>query len=170
MEHGARSFRYRSLILVIHFIVVGQKMPKWVQTGYAEYEKRLPKACQLKLVELPMATRGKTGSVDKYKVEEAKRIEVAIPKGAALVILDENGQQPSTLKFADKLESWLGNGQDIALVVGGPDGLHADLIQKATWKWSLSKLTLPHPMVRVLVAEQIYRAWSVIQNHPYHRE
>ncbi|HBQ44127.1 MAG TPA: 23S rRNA (pseudouridine(1915)-N(3))-methyltransferase RlmH [Thiomicrospira sp.] len=156
--------------MIIHFIVVGQKMPKWVQDGYYEYEKRLPKSCQLKLVELPMATRGKTGSVEKYKQQEAKRIEEAIPKGSMLVILDENGQQPSTLKFANKLEEWLASGQDIALVVGGPDGLSAELIAKASWKWSLSKLTLPHPLVRVMVAEQIYRGWSVIQNHPYHRE
>lgn len=156
--------------MIIHFIVVGQKMPKWVQDGYGEYAKRLPKSCALKLVELPMATRGKTGSVEQYKAEEAKRILNAIPKGAKLIILDEHGQQPSTLNFAKKLGDWLASGQDIALVVGGPDGLQAELIAQAEWKWGLSKLTLPHPLVRVLVAEQIYRAWSVLQNHPYHRE
>lgn len=156
--------------MVIHFIVVGQKMPKWVNEGYQEYAKRLPKACSLKLVELPMAQRGKTGSSEQYKAEEAKRILAAIPKGARLVILDEHGKQTTTLEFSQKLEEWLGAGQDMALVVGGPDGLQSELIQQAQWKWGLSKLTLPHPMVRVLVAEQIYRAWSVIQNHPYHRE
>lgn len=156
--------------MVIHFITVGQKMPKWVQEGYAEYAKRLPKACSMKLVELPMAQRGKTGSVDKYKAEEAKKILAAVPKGALLIVLDEHGQQVTTKGLADKLEDWLGSGQDVALVVGGPDGLQQDLIQQAKWKWGLSKLTMPHPMVRILVVEQIYRAWSVINNHPYHRE
>lgn len=156
--------------MVIHFITVGQKMPKWVQDGYAEYAKRLPKSCALNLVELPMAQRGKTGSVDKYKAEEAKRILAAIPKGAKLIVLDEHGQQVTTKQLADKLEDWLGSGQDVALIVGGPDGLEKELIQQAEWKWGLSKLTMPHPMVRILVAEQIYRAYSVINNHPYHRE
>jgi len=156
--------------MVIHFITVGQKMPKWVQEGYAEYAKRLPKSCAIKLVELPMAQRGKTGSADKYKAEEAKKILVAIPKGAQLIVLDEHGQQVTTKGLAEKLEGWLASGQDIALVVGGPDGLEQSLIQQARWKWGLSKLTMPHPMVRILVAEQIYRAYSVIQNHPYHRE
>lgn len=156
--------------MVIHFITVGQKMPKWVQDGYQEYAKRLPKACSLKLIELPMASRGKSNSVDKMKLEESRRIEESIPKGARLIVLDEHGQQVTTKGLADKMEDWLGSGQDIALIVGGPDGLDQSLIQKAQWKWGLSKLTLPHPMVRILVAEQVYRAWSVINNHPYHRE
>jgi len=156
--------------MVIHFITVGQKMPKWVQDGYAEYAKRLPKSCAIKLVELPMAQRGKTGSADKYKAEEAKKILAAIPKGAQLIVLDEHGQQVTTKGLAVKLEDWLASGQDVALVVGGPDGLEQSLIQQAKWKWGLSKLTMPHPMVRILVAEQIYRAYSVINNHPYHRE
>lgn len=154
----------------IHFIVVGQKMPKWVQEGYSEYAKRLPKACALNLIELPMSQRGKTSSVEQNKQEEAKRILGAIPKGSRLIVLDEHGQQPTTLQLSKKLEDWLSGGQDVALVVGGPDGLEASLIEQADWTWSLSKLTLPHPLVRVLIAEQIYRAWSVIQNHPYHRE
>lgn len=145
-------------------------MPGWVQTGYAEYAKRLPKACTLKLVELPMATRGKSGSVAQYKAEEAKRILSAVPKGAKLIVLDEKGQELTTVQFSQKLDDWLGSGQDVALIVGGPDGLDSSLIQQAEWKWGLSKLTLPHPLVRVMVAEQIYRAWSVLQNHPYHRE
>lgn len=145
-------------------------MPKWVQDGYAEYSKRLPKACSLNLIELPMAQRGKTSSVEQNKAEEAKRIMAAVPKGARLIVLDEHGQQVTTVQLADKMEEWLGSGQDIALIVGGPDGLDASILQQAQWKWGLSKLTLPHPMVRILVAEQIYRAWSVINNHPYHRE
>lgn len=145
-------------------------MPKWVQDGYAEYVKRLPKTCALNLIELPMSQRGKTSSVEQNKQDEAKRILSAIPKGARLIVLDEQGQQPTTLQLSKRLEDWLSGGQDVALVVGGPDGLEANLIKQADWTWSLSKLTLPHPLVRVLIAEQIYRAWSVIQNHPYHRE
>ena len=156
--------------MVIHFITVGQKMPKWVQEGYAEYAKRMPKACSIKLIELPMAQRGKTNSVDKMKAEEAKRILEAIPKGARMIILDEHGKQVTTKGLAEKLEEWLGGGQDVALIVGGPDGLQKELIDQAQWKWGLSNLTLPHPMVRILVIEQLYRAWSVINNHPYHRE
>ncbi|WP_178863556.1 23S rRNA (pseudouridine(1915)-N(3))-methyltransferase RlmH [Thiomicrorhabdus cannonii] len=156
--------------MIIHFITVGQKMPKWVQEGYAEYAKRLPKACSLNLIELPMAQRGKTSSVEQNKAEEAKRILAAVPKGARLIVLDEHGQQVTTLQLAEKMQEWLGGGQDVALIVGGPDGLDQTILDQAQWKWGLSKLTLPHPMVRILVAEQIYRAWSVINNHPYHRE
>lgn len=145
-------------------------MPKWVTDGYQEYAKRLPKACQLKLIELPMAVRSKTATADMYKIEEAKRIVSAMPKGSRLVVLDEHGQAPTTMELSIKLDEWLGSGQDIALIVGGPDGLDQQLIQRAQWKWSLSNLTLPHPMVRILVAEQIYRAWSILNNHPYHRE
>ena len=155
--------------MVIHFIVVGQKMPKWVLEGYAEYAKRLPKSCSLKLIELPMAIRGKTSSVEKNKQEEVKRIEMAIPKGVKIIVLDELGVQTTTVQLAEKLKGWLGSGQDIALVVGGPDGLSSSFLEKADWKWGLSKLTLPHPLVRVVVAEQVYRAWSILQNHPYHR-
>ncbi|AEG32143.1 23S rRNA (pseudouridine(1915)-N(3))-methyltransferase RlmH [Thiomicrospira cyclica] len=156
--------------MIIHLICVGQKMPKWVQDAYQDYAKRLPKSCSLNLIELPMALRGKTGSVAQYKTEEAKRILAAVPKQARLIVLDEKGVQPTTLKLADKLAEWLGGGQDIALVVGGPDGLDESIREQASWMWSLSHLTLPHPLVRVLLAEQIYRAWSVLQNHPYHRE
>lgn len=153
----------------IYLIAVGQKMPKWVQEGYGEYVKRLPKACSLHLIELPMAARAKNGSVAQYKQEEAKRILDALPKGARLMVLDEQGQQPTTLQLATRLQDWLAGGQDIALIIGGPDGLDAALLAQAEWTWSLSKLTLPHPMVRIVLAEQIYRAWSITQHHPYHR-
>lgn len=145
-------------------------MPKWVQEGYNEYAKRLPKSCELQLIELPMAQRGKTSNADKNKLLEAEKIREKLPKNALLVALDERGESTTTLSLADKLETWMASGQDIALIVGGPDGLAPELLAQANWKWSLSKLTLPHPLVRVLVAEQIYRAWSLTQNHPYHRE
>ncbi len=153
----------------IHLITIGQKMPAWVQTGFEEYAKRLPACCSLKLVELPMPARGRNASVDRLKEKEAAAIEAAIPKGALVIALDEYGQEVSTVGLSRKLAQWLEGGQDVALLVGGPDGLDGRLLQKARWTWSLSKLTFPHPLVRVIVAEQLYRAWSVLNHHPYHR-
>jgi len=153
----------------IYLITIGQKMPDWVNTGFAEYAKRLPASCALKLVELPMPQRGKNANIDQLKAKEAELIEKAIPKGALVIALDEYGQEVSTIGLSRKLSQWLEGGQDVALLVGGPDGLDGSLLQKARWTWSLSKLTFPHPLVRVIVAEQLYRAWSVLNHHPYHR-
>ena len=153
----------------IHLITIGQKMPAWVQTGFEEYAKRLPACCSLKLVELPMPARGRNASIDRLKEKEAEAIEAALPKGALVIALDEYGQEVSTVGLSRKLAQWLEGGQDVALLVGGPDGLDGRLLQKARWTWSLSKLTFPHPLVRVIVAEQLYRAWSVLNHHPYHR-
>ncbi|SIN72804.1 23S rRNA (pseudouridine-1915-N(3)-) methyltransferase [Sulfurivirga caldicuralii] len=153
----------------IHLITIGQKMPDWVETGFAEYAKRLPDCCALNLIELPMPQRSKNQSVDQLKRKEAALIEKTIPKGALVIALDEYGQEVSTVGLSRKLEQWLEGGQDVALLVGGPDGLDGALLQKARWTWSLSKLTFPHPLVRIIVAEQLYRAWSVLNHHPYHR-
>ncbi len=153
----------------IHLITIGQKMPDWVETGFAEYAKRLPASCALKLVELPMPPRGKNANIDQLKAKEAALIEKVIPKGALVIALDEYGQEVSTVGLSRKLAQWLEGGQDVALLVGGPDGLDGRLLQKARWTWSLSKLTFPHPLVRIIVAEQLYRAWSVLNHHPYHR-
>ncbi len=153
----------------IHLITIGQKMPDWVDAGFAEYAKRLPASCALRLVALPMPQRGRNANVDQLKAKEAELIEKAIPKGALVIALDEYGQEVSTIGLSRKLSQWLEGGQDVALLVGGPDGLDGRLLQKARWTWSLSKLTFPHPLVRVIVAEQLYRAWSVLNHHPYHR-
>lgn len=157
----------------IHLITVGSKMPKWVTQGYDEYAKRLPRECQIQLHELPLATRGKSLSaadIGKIKVKEAAAIQAKIPKGATVIALDERGKSWTTLQLAEQMRDWLGSGGDVALLVGGPDGLAVEIKQLAHKQWSLSALTLPHPMVRVLLAEQLYRAWSVVNNHPYHRE
>jgi 23S rRNA (pseudouridine1915-N3)-methyltransferase len=154
----------------IHLITVGTKMPAWVTTAYSEYAKRLPRECSLTLKEINAAQRTKNSNADKYKMEEARRLEAAIPWGARIIVLDERGQQWTTRQLSSNLEQWMQGGQDIALLVGGPDGLDKSLLQKARQKWSLSPLTLPHPMVRVVLAEQLYRAWSILQGHPYHRE
>lgn len=153
----------------IYLISIGQNMPAWVETGFAEYAKRLPASCALKLVELPMPQRTKNASITQLKEKEAALIEQEIPKGALVIALDEYGQEVSTVGLSSKMKQWLESGQDVALLIGGPDGLDGRLLQKARWTWSLSKLTFPHPLVRVIVAEQLYRAWSVLQNHPYHR-
>lgn len=153
----------------IHLIAVGTRMPQWVQTAYEEYAKRLPKECQLVLKEIEPAKRSKSTSVANLKSEEKKRILAALPKDAFIVALDVTGKNISTEVLAEKLSEWMFSGRDIVLLVGGPDGLHEDCLRLADWRWSLSALTFPHPVVRVILAEQIYRGWSITQNHPYHR-
>ena len=153
----------------IHLIAVGTRMPQWVQYGYEEYAKRLPKECQLVLKEIEPAKRSKTTTVAKLKSDEKKRILAALPKEALVVALDVKGKNVSTEQLAEKMSEWMFAGRDIALLVGGPDGLDEECLRLAQWKWSLSALTFPHPIVRVILAEQLYRAWSVTQNHPYHR-
>jgi 23S rRNA (pseudouridine1915-N3)-methyltransferase len=151
-------------------LAVGHKMPGWVSEGFAEYEKRMPREMRIELVEIKPDKRvgGRTG--DQVREAERDRILAALPPGARLVSLDEKGELLTTLQWAKALEDWLPEGRDTAFVIGGADGLHPDLRQKAEKLWSLSKLTLPHGLVRVVLAEQLYRAASVIKNHPYHRE
>ena len=139
----------------IHLLAVGTKMPGWVTTGFEEYRKRMPRECSIELKEIAPAHRGKSGKPEKYKTDEAKQIAAAIPKGAHLVALDERGKSWTTKQLAGQLENWMQLGQDVVLVVGGPDGLDASLMQQAQQSWSLSPLTLPHPMVRILLAEQL---------------
>ena len=153
----------------IHLIAVGDKMPRWVRDGYGEYAKRLPPECVLRLIEVPAGKRGKNADVARIMRDESERLLAAVPKGTAVVALEVGGRSWSTEQLAEKLDSWMGSGQDLALLVGGPDGL-TDAARKAAGQlWSLSPLTLPHPLVRVVLAEQLYRAWSILRNHPYHR-
>jgi len=154
----------------IHLIAVGQKMPDWVEKGYQEYVKRLPASCSLKLVEIAPGHRGKSADIQRAIQTESDKMLAAIPSGARVVALDERGKSWSTVQLADQLEDWMQDGRDVALLVGGPDGLSKECKQRAEQMWSLSALTLPHPLVRVVLSEQIYRAWSVTQGHPYHRQ
>ena len=154
----------------IHLITIGTSMPSWVKTAYETYSKRLPKSCELILTELPMPKRSKNTSIEKLKQQEAELILQKIPNNCTIIALDEHGKQWSTQDLASDLSTWLSSGQDIALIIGGPDGLEQSILDKAQSKRALSALTLPHPLVRVIVAEQIYRAWSILNNHPYHRE
>lgn len=153
----------------IHLIAVGDKMPRWVQEGYAEYAKRLPSECALSLIEIAAGKRGKNADIARIMRNESERLLCAIPKGAVVVALEVGGKSWSTPQLARKLEGWMTSGQDLALLVGGPDGLTDQARAAAGELWSLSPLTLPHPLVRVVLAEQLYRAWSVLRNHPYHR-
>jgi len=154
----------------IELISVGHKLPNWAQEGTRTYLKRLPAGCPVRLNEIPSAPRGKNADIDRVKTMEAERIERAIPSGARVILFDERGRDHDTRRWAASLGDWLVEGRDVALVIGGPDGVSKSLRQRADETWRLSALTLPHPLVRVLVAEQLYRAWSLHQNHPYHRE
>jgi 23S rRNA (pseudouridine1915-N3)-methyltransferase len=153
----------------IHLIAVGQRTPLWIREGFAEYAKRLTGECRLHLVEIPA---GKRISSDVRKVirAEGKKMLKAIPVRAHVVALDVNGSYWSTEDLAGVLSKWMSMGKDIALLVGGPDGLASDCAKVAHQSWSLSPLTFPHPLIRVIVAEQLYRALSFLRNHPYHRE
>lgn len=144
-------------------------MPAWVDTGYGEYAKRLPRECRLNLIEIAPEKRSKKPDTARIKARECQRLAAAVPSGARVLALDEHGRSWNTRQLADRLAAWLAGGRDIALLVGGPDGLDHNCLDSADERWSLSPLTLPHPLVRVMLAEQIYRAWSLHQGHPYHR-
>ena len=144
-------------------------MPDWVEAACCEYLKRMPREASIEIIEIKPDKRASGKNSEVVQEAEAKRILEAAGRDY-LVVLDEHGQEVTTTQLAEHMQSWLGNGRDVALVIGGADGLHTSLKQKADWLWSLSKLTLPHGMVRVVLAEQLYRAWSVINHHPYHRE
>jgi 23S rRNA (pseudouridine1915-N3)-methyltransferase len=153
----------------IHLIAVGDKMPRWVQEGYQEYARRLPPECALKLTEISARHRGKNADIVRITRDEGRQMLEAIPKGSRVIALEVSGRSWSTEDLSRQLENWMAGGQDIALLVGGPEGLAAECRARADQLWSLSPLTLPHPLVRVVVAEQLYRAWSILRNHPYHR-
>ncbi|WP_339897138.1 23S rRNA (pseudouridine(1915)-N(3))-methyltransferase RlmH [uncultured Gilvimarinus sp.] len=154
----------------IRLIAVGSKMPGWVQEGYNEYVKRLPRGdLELELTELPLAPRGKNSDIQRAMERESDAIRGAIGKGDRVVALDVKGKRWSTEHLAEQLAGWRMDGRHVSLLVGGPDGLAPAALALAEQRWSLSALTLPHPLVRILVAEQLYRAWTILHNHPYHK-
>jgi 23S rRNA (pseudouridine1915-N3)-methyltransferase len=153
----------------IHLIAVGSRLAAWVYQGYEEFAKRMPADCALQLIEIPALKRGKNADIKRITREEGQKMLGAIPKGAKVVALDVQGRQHDTRELADILADWLQSGQDVALLVGGPEGLWSDCLARADEQWALSRLTLPHPLVRIVLAEQLYRAWSILKNHPYHR-
>lgn len=149
---------------------VGTRMPGWIETGYAEFAKRLPRDCPMDLLEVKAEPRtsGKTPAA--MMAAEAERLRAALPARRRLVILDEHGDDVTTRQLSERMRKWMQEGDDVAFVIGGPDGLDPALKGEAREKLRLSSLTLPHAMVRVLLAEALYRAWSLLNNHPYHRE
>lgn len=153
----------------INLVAVGTKMPAWVTQGFEEYSKRLPRECQLQLIEVAPAKRGKTAQPEQWKKDEATRILNLIPDNHLVIALEVTGKSWSTEALSDNMQGWLSDGRDVSLLVGGPDGLDASCLKRADQKWSLSAMTLPHPLVRIVLAEQLYRAWTILQNHPYHR-
>jgi 23S rRNA (pseudouridine1915-N3)-methyltransferase len=153
----------------INLISVGNKMPGWVQQGYDEYSKRMPKECSLVLKEVLPGKRGKNSDIARIVRDEGERMIQAIPTKSHVVTLDIPGKPWTTPELSVSMKKWMESGQNVALMIGGPEGLADSVRDLARESWSLSKLTFPHPIVRILVAEQLYRAWSILNNHPYHR-
>lgn len=153
----------------IDIIAVGKQMPKWVEMGVADYLSRLPRQISTRLIEIAAEKRGKNADVSRILSAEEKKINDAITPGTVVVALDRLGKAVSTKQLAVTLQDWFDDQQTVAIIIGGPEGLTTDFLQKANMIWSISALTLPHPLVRVVLSEQIYRAWSITINHPYHR-
>lgn len=153
----------------IHLLAIGSKMPDWVETASCDYAERMPAHCQLLIKEISAGKRGKNADLQRIREAEGEKLLAAIPQGALVIALDVRGKSWSTETLAEQLDSWLLEQQDVVLLVGGPEGLSAACLQRADVKWSLSALTFPHPLVRVMVTEQLFRAWSILSNHPYHR-
>ncbi len=148
---------------------MGTKMPQWVEQGFVEYQKRLPRDMNLEIQEIALGYRSKSANVAQAIAQEDGAMLAAIDKNAHVVALDVQGKAWSTHQLAQQCQQWQWQGQTICLLVGGPDGLGEQCRARANSRWSLSNLTLPHPLVRVLLAEQLYRAWTLLNNHPYHK-
>lgn len=153
----------------VRIIAVGTKMPDWVEQGYVEYHKRLPRDFAVELVELPLAPRSKNSDIARAMEKEGEAMLAAIGKGDTVMALEVKGKPWSTEQLAEQLAGWRMSGTNYSLLIGGPDGLAPSCQALASIKWSLSPLTLPHPLVRILLIEQLYRAWTILQNHPYHK-
>jgi 23S rRNA (pseudouridine1915-N3)-methyltransferase len=152
-----------------HIIALGKGMPDWIAQGFDTYQKRMPADCALHLKELKAVDRAGNANVYGILAKEAQQLLAATPKGALRVVLDERGKDLSTVQLSQHFEKWRETAQDVVFYIGSADGLDKQFKQEADLAIRLSSLTLPHMMVRVLLAEQLYRAWSVLNNHPYHR-
>lgn len=150
-------------------ISAGQKLPDWVNAGFKEYRRRFPREMRLELTEVPLGGRARQADTARAVREEGERMLRALRGSEWVVALEIGGRQWSTEQLAERLEHWRMEGQDVAFLIGGPEGLSDACRERANQAWSLSPLTLPHPLVRVMLAEQLYRAWSINCNHPYHR-
>ncbi len=153
----------------IRLIAVGTKMPRWVEDGWHEYAKRLPSEMPLDLVEIPLSTRSKNADVQRLIRQEGEAMLAKVQPGERIVTLEVHGKPWSTEQLAQELERWRLEARNVNLMVGGPEGLAPQVCERSEQRWSLSPLTLPHPLVRILLGEQIYRAWTVLNGHPYHK-
>ena len=153
----------------IHLIAVGNRMPEWVTQGYEEFARRMPPECRLNLIEIPAAKRTKAADIKRLLAQEGERMLEALPKNVLVVALDLTGCRWDTEELAQQLDAWMYEGRDIALLLGGPEGLAPACRKQAERSWSLSPLTFPHPLVRIIVAEQLYRATTILKHHPYHK-
>lgn len=150
-------------------VAVGERAPAWVAQGFAEYQKRLSHWLPMELVEVEPGVRGKGRDTARAMADEGTRVLAALPKQAHLVALDGRGTLHSSEQLAVRLEHWRGQGRDLAFLIGGPEGHAPEVLQRADERWSLGPLTLPHMLVRLVLAEQVYRAAALLANHPYHR-
>ena len=153
----------------IKLLAVGTKMPQWVEAGFREYAQRMPNLCPLELIEIQAKKRGKNADTQRILRDEGVALQDAVPKGALTIALDRRGKQISTEDLARHLQTWIDESQDVAIMIGGPEGIDPNYLAKVPIKWSLSAMTFAHPVVRVMLAEQLYRAWSINANLPYHR-
>lgn len=156
-------------MLTIHLVVIGDRMPAWVEDGVNQYRKRVRGRMAFDVIEVAAIKRGKNADLKRIQAGEDERLIAAVPAGCRIIALDREGSSISTRQMAEKLDQWLQDGGKVALMVGGPEGLSSGLISRADEKWSLSALTFAHPVVRVMVAEQIYRCYSILEGLPYHR-
>ena len=154
----------------IHLLAIGTRMPKWVNDGYQDYARRLGRDCQLVLREIPSPRKSKSEDAERIKRLEGQQLVSAIPAKAYVIALDERGKGHTTKALSEKLGDWFENHRRVAILVGGADGLSQECLAECRERWSLSAMTFPHALVRVMMAEQIYRAYSLLNNHPYHRE
>lgn len=150
----------------LNVLAVGNKMPDWIESGFMEYRKRMPRELSIELIEVKQA---KDKNREQSLISEYERIEKVLPAANYVIAMDEQGKQLSTQELAVSLENWMDLGKDITFIIGGAEGLHPEIKQKADQIMSLSKMTLPHALVRVLLAEQLYRATTILKHHPYHR-
>jgi 23S rRNA (pseudouridine1915-N3)-methyltransferase len=153
----------------IRLLTITHKSPSWIQEGYLEYAKRMPPTCSLELIEIPAEKRGNNVDVARVTEREGEKMLARIHPQHRVIALDVKGKQFSTEELAARLGEWQQDGRHIDLLIGGPEGLAPACLQKAEEKWSLSLLTFPHIIVKLIVAEQLYRAWTILAHHPYHR-
>ncbi len=168
-KNSVLQVKYPILMLKISLIVVGEKMPQWVARGYQEYAKRIRGRIQLNLIEIAAIRRGKNADINRIMRLEEQKIRNALPQQARIIALERAGKSYSSVALAQRMCDWLEQGQQIVLVVGGAEGLSEEFIDYADESWSLSELTFAHPLVRVIVAEQLYRCFSILEEMPYHR-